>query len=132
MEINRSLAMKPILIWKIFEKYRNSGNISNFKIIIILISIYRIRRCPVPPPLSSPPVSMEKSWSLTISLKKIILKILELEITSKKKFLNFSFHYVRYCNHIITFLEIKFLISLLFFQALNEVSQSNIFLVFFC
>ena len=36
---------------------------------------YRIRRCPVPP------VSLAKSWSLTISLEKIILKILELEIT---------------------------------------------------
>ena len=34
------------------------------------------------PPLSSLPVSLGKSWSLTISFKKIILKILELEITS--------------------------------------------------
>ena len=38
--LNRNLAMKPILIRKFLEKYRNSGNISNFKIIIILISIY--------------------------------------------------------------------------------------------
>ena len=42
-------------------------------------------------PLSSPPVNLEKSWLLTISLKKFILKILELEITSKKIFLIFIF-----------------------------------------
>ena len=48
---------------------------------------YRIRRCPVPP------VSLGKSCLLTILLKKFILKIfLLLEITSKKDFLNFSYH----------------------------------------
>ena len=43
MLLNRNMEMLPILIWKIFEKYRNSDNISNFKIIIILISIYSKR-----------------------------------------------------------------------------------------
>ena len=38
-----------------------------------------------PPPLSSPPVSLAKSWSLIISLKKkFILKILELELLQKR------------------------------------------------
>ena len=35
--INRNLAMKPILLWKFFRKYRISGNISNLKILMILI-----------------------------------------------------------------------------------------------
>ena len=50
----------------------------------------------------------------------------------KKDFFNFSFHYVRYCNHLVTFLEKISHQFALIFQALNEVSQSNIFLVFFC
>ena len=81
-------------------------------------------------PLSSPPVSLAKSWSLAISLNKIfILKILVLEITSRMIFLIFLF--IRYDTAIIQLLFWKnFLISLLL-QAPNEVSQSNIFLVFF-
>ena len=50
------------------------------------------------------PVSLGKSWSLTISLKKkFILKILELEIISKMIFL--IFHYLRYRNHPVTFMK---------------------------
>ena len=83
--------------------------------------------CLVPPP----PVSLGKSWSLTISLKKNYIENFRIWNYFIKDFLNFSFHYVRYCNHLVTFLE-KFSYQFTFFQALNEVSQSNIFLVFFC
>ena len=38
--INRCLAMRQVLPRKFFEKYRISGNISNFKIYIIWISVY--------------------------------------------------------------------------------------------
>ena len=38
--LNRSLAILPILTRKYFEKYRNSGNIKNFKIYIILILFF--------------------------------------------------------------------------------------------
>ena len=57
------------------------------------------------PPLSSPPVSLAKSWSLAISLKKIYIENFRIRNYFKKDFLNFSFHYVRYCNHLVTFLE---------------------------
>ena len=40
IDINRSLEMRPILPQNFFEKYRNIGNISNFKIYIIWISVY--------------------------------------------------------------------------------------------
>ena len=83
------------------------------------------------PPLSSPPCKFGKILVVDNFVEKIILKILELEITSKKIFIYFSFHYVRYCNHLVTFLG-KNYHQFAFFQALNEVSQSNIFLVFFC
>ena len=56
-------------------------------------------------PLSSPPVSLAKSWSLIISLKKIYIENFRIRNYFKKDFLNFSFHYVRYCNHLVTFLE---------------------------
>ena len=85
--------------------------------------LYRIRRCPVPPPLSSPPVSLGKSWSLTISLKKIILKILELEITSKKIYLIFLF--IMYDTAIILLLFLKkFLISLLFIKLSMKLARA--------
>ena len=59
--------------------------------------IYRIRRCPVPP-LSSPPpclvpppVSLGKSWSLTISLKKNYIENFRIRNYFKKDFLIFLF-----------------------------------------
>ena len=93
--------------------------------IIDLNENYIIRRYPVPP------VSFGKSWSLTISLKKNYIENFRIKNYFKKIFFNFSFHYVRYCNHLVTFFE-NFSHQFVFFQALNEVSQSNIFLVFFC
>ena len=84
-----------------------------------------------PPPLCLvPPVGLGKSWSLTISLKKNYIQNFRIRNYFKKDFLNLSFHNVRYCNHLVTFLE-KISHQFAFFQALNEVSQSNIFLVFF-
>ena len=50
--------------------------------------MYRIRRCPVPP------VSLGKSWSLTISLKKNYIQNFRIRNYFKKDFLNFSFHNV--------------------------------------
>ena len=94
---------------------------------------YRIRLCPFFP-LSSTPVSMVKKMVVGKFIKQnFILKILVLEITSKKILLIFLF--IRYDTAIIKqsssyFLGKNFLISLIL-QALNEVSQSNIFLVFF-
>ena len=79
----------------------------NYLINLILFyfdNYFFIRRCPVPP-LSSPPVSLGKSWSLTILLKKIYNENFRYRNYFKKNFLNFSFHYVRYWNHLVTFLE---------------------------
>ena len=61
-----------------------------------------------------PPVSLGKSWSLTISLKNYI-EDFRIRNYFKKDFLNFSFHYVRYCNHLVTFLE-KFPHQFAFFK----------------
>ena len=94
---------------------------------------YRIRRCPVPSPLSSPQCKFDKILVVgKIIEQNFILKILVLEITSKKIFLIFLF--IRYDTAIIKQTSSyifwkKFFISLLL-QALNEVNQSNIFLVF--
>ena len=59
---------------------------------------YRIRRFPVSP-LSSPPVSLGKSWSLTISLKKIYTENFRIRNYFKKIFLIFLF--IRYDTAII-------------------------------
>ena len=82
--------------------------------------------------LSSPLVSLSKSWSLKFYWTKFYIKILVLEITSRKIFL--IFHFIKYDIAIIkqTFNNIlKNLHHQLAFEILNEVSQSNIFHVFF-
>ena len=84
------------------------------------------------PPLSSPPISLTKSWSLATSLKKIYIENFIIRNYFKKDFLNFfSLGTISQSsnNHPVTFIE-KFTHQFVF-QALNEVSQSNIFLVFF-
>ena len=58
-----------------------------------------------PPLCLVPPVSLGKSWSLTISLNKNYIQNFRIRNYFKKDFLNFSFHNVRYCNHLVTFLE---------------------------
>ena len=74
---------------------------------------------------SPPPVSLAKSWSFTILLKKNYIENFRIRNYFKKDFLNFSFHYVQYFNHLVTFLEkIPHQFAL---QALTQVSQSNIF-----
>ena len=76
------------------------------------------------PPLSSPPVSLRKSWSLTISLKKINIENFRIRNYFKKDFLNFSFHYVRCCNHPVTFFKKNFLIRLLFFKLSMKLARA--------
>ena len=56
--------------------------------------------------------------------KKFILKILELGITSKKIFFNFSFHYVRYCNHLVTFFE-KFSLQFALFKLSMKLARAT-------
>ena len=51
-----------------------------------------------PPPLSSPPVSLVKSWSLAISLKKIYIENFFIRNYFKKDLLNF---FIRYDTAII-------------------------------
>ena len=79
---------------------------------------YRIRRCPIPP------VSLGKSWSLIISLKKIILKNLELEITSKKKIFLIFFSLCTILQSSSYFFLKKFLISLLFFKLSMKLARA--------
>ena len=55
-----------------------------------LFYLYRIRRCPAP--LSSPSVSLGKSWSLAVSMKKIYIENFLIRNYFKKDLLNFSFH----------------------------------------
>ena len=84
------------------------------------------------PPLSSPPCKFGKILVVDNFVEKNYFENFRIRNYFKKDFLNFSFHYVRYCNHLVTFLEKISHQFALIFQALNEVSQSNIFLVFFC
>ena len=107
MEYWLSNDKKHVTIKKImeFEKRQNQGKKHNFRDIVAKGIKYKEEIKTIDKKevlyltLSSPPVSLGKSWSLTISLKKIILKHFELEITSKKIFLKFSFYYVRIRNH---------------------------------
>ena len=84
------------------------------------------------PPLSSPPCKFGKILVVDNFVEKNYFENFRIRNYLKKDFLNFSFHYIRYCNHLVTFLEKISHQFALIFQALNEVSQSNIFLVFFC
>ena len=92
--------------------------------IYLLIKLYTVFDVIHPPLCLVPPVSLGKSWSLTISLKKFILKILELEITSKKIFFSLCTILQSSCYYFG-----KISLTSLLLQALNQVSQSNIFLV---
>ena len=118
--------MKYRIIFKINEITFNP-NLSKLKIkslnigmILIFITVFDVFQSPV---------SLTKSWSLATSLNKYLIKNLVLEITSRKIFLIFLFIKYRYRNHPVNFLKILFISLLL--QAINEVSQDNIFLVFF-
>ena len=81
---------------------------------------------------SPPPCKFGKILVVDNFVEKNYFENFRIRNYFKKDFLNFSFHYVRYCNHLVTFLEKISHQFALIFQALNEVSQSNIFLVFFC
>ena len=81
--------------------------------------------------LSTPTCKFGKILVVDNFVEKNYIEIFRIRNYFKKDFLNFSFHYVRYCNHLVTFLE-KNSHQFAFYQALNEVSQSIIFLVFFC
>ena len=80
--------------------------------------------------LSSPPCNFGKILVVGYFIEQnFILKILVLEIILRK--ISLIFLFIRYDTTIIQLLFWKnFLISLLL-QALNEIIQSNIFLVFF-
>ena len=86
---------------------------------------YRIRRCPVPPPLSSPPPCNFGKILVVDNFveKKIILKILELEITSKKIFLIFLFTMYDTAIILLLFWK-KFLISLLFIKLSMKLARA--------
>ena len=86
-------------------------------------------RCPVPPLCLVPPCKFGKILVVDNFVEKNYIENFRIRNYFKKDFLNFSFHYVRYCNHLVTFSE-KISHQFSFFQALNEVNQSNIFLVF--
>ena len=118
MNLNQKLNPKNIKdlkdsneFFQIFQKYTSDmETLAGIKYYVeqpseSLENKYRIRRCPVPLCLVPPPVSLGKSWSLTISLKKNYIENFRIRNYFKKDFLNFSFHYVRYYNHLVTFLE---------------------------
>ena len=58
-----------------------------------------------PPPLSSPPCKFGKILVVDHFVEKIYIENFRIRNYFKKDFLNFSFHYVRYCNHLVTFFE---------------------------
>ena len=116
-----SNSLHHLIWWWLSVEYKLVQNIK-YIFLIIFASNYRIRRCPVP-------CKFGKILVVDHFVEKNYIENLRIWNYFKKDFLNFSFHYVRYCNHPVTFLKI-FLISLLL-QALNEVSISKIFLVFF-
>ena len=76
--------------------------------------------------LSRPPASFGKSWSLTILFKKNYIENFRIRNYFTKDFLNFSFHYVQYCNHLVTFWK-NFLISLLFFKLSMNLARAMSF-----
>ena len=68
------------------------------------------------PPLSSPPRKFGKILVVDNFVEKNYIENFRIRNYFKKDFLNFSFHYVRYCNHLVTFLEKKFS-SVFFFSS---------------
>ena len=56
-------------------------------------------------PLSSPPCKFGKILVVDKFVEKNYIENFRIRNYFKKDFLNFSFHYVRYCNHLVTFLE---------------------------
>ena len=81
-------------------------------------------------PFVSSPVNFAKSWSLEKSLNKVLYwKYLVLEITSKKICL--IFFLLGTIPQSSSYFFLKNFLIILLLQSLNEVSQSNIFFVFF-
>ena len=97
---------------------------------MLLITVFDAVQSPLC--LVPPPCKFGKILVVDNFVEKNYFENFRIRNYFKKDFLNFSFHYVRYCNHLVTFLEKISHQFALIFQALNEVSQSNIFLVFFC
>ena len=70
------------------------------------------------PPLSSPPCKFGKILVVYNFVEKNYIENFRIWNYFNKDFLNFSFHYVRYCNHLVTSLE-KFSHQFAFFFKLS-------------